>query len=539
MKLFKSKKAIIAICSVILSVALIFTLSSLANAENVKTEEYTNPDLGFERIFGEAPTTAGKIWTSDGYLDQSNGTYNLNTNSYCAWWEQDACDFAYKQLDFAYGSDGLLVCETVLTSWNAATNYNAGAGLMIRTGLEPGAPNLFFHMRPGHMMVIERAESNGVTSIVKSITGAPNYPISMKIELKNNKATVYIKQNGQADYGKFCVAPFIAKSTMYAGLCAYTVNQDEMATASFSGFHAYVEVPEGTERQEGDESQTSSGGSSSEESIKLPPDPEASPNVLMRETFTSGKLVHDEPSYPNAVNWEYSAKYPPVIVTTDDLQNRYLYNWMDNPAYFYAGDQHWSDYTTEMDLTFTSDYSEEGINQFYVFTRHTDVSEFGCHDYAVCFTQTKGVRYLSLGRRNSTKYDTSPTILSATDKLHDDDVFQIEYEWMPASGEKTVHLKIENFDNRMVVWMDGVEVLRYTDDTNAYNGTGSIGFLMKEVAIKIDNIVVTEEVDLLGGEWDNLIGGNFDQPVLDIAKDYASKKYEGFTSYSFSPSSKK
>ena len=530
--MFKSKKLLISLCSIVLCFALVLSASIFASAEEVIVEEYKNTALEFERIYGTSDDHVDP-WQSEGYLEQdpSKGSYKLYTNSYCIWWKADAFDFAYKKLDFSYGSEGTLVLETTLNSFNASMNENAGAGIMVRTSLSPGAANVFLHVRPGETMIIYRS-SQGAATVVGKTQAAPAYPLGMKMELKNNKLTCYIKQKGQSEYGKFATIPFVSGNTVYAGLAAYTVNELDMALADFSGFHAYVQTPEGAQKVDPDasSSETSSGTTSSEDEIKLPDDPPVNENVLLRETFTSGKYEHEAEELPTKINWDYNSKFPPIIETNADNTNRYLYNWMETQAYLIGGDQEWTDYTMTTDVTFTPDFSNEGSNKFYILVRHHDVTMYGAHDYVIGFEQSLDKQYVFLGRRNSvsTQYTAATKISKGTD----DDIVQTEYNWLPSNtqGEFTAKVKIKCFDNVITAWIDDVLVLRYTDNSQALNAKGGIGFVFLECAVKIDNIEVIEETDLLGGSYDNEICGNWDKEIPSLVQEYIDKKYYGYSS---------
>lgn len=528
--MFKSKKLPIILCALVLCIAVVLSVSIFASAEDVIVEEYKNPTLEFERIYGTSADHQDP-WKSEGYLEQNPDaqSYKMHTNSYCVWWRADAFDFAYKKLDFSYGSAGTLVLETTLNSFNSSMNENGSAGIMLRTSLSPGAANLFLHIRPsiGKTMVIYRPGQGAVTSVGKSQNGGI-FPLSMRIVLNNNKAICYIKQGGQSDYSKFATIPFVSGNTVYAGIAAHTVNELDMATADFKGFHAYVQTPEGAEKVEPGE-ESSSEVTSSEEEVKLPPDDPVKENVLMRETFTSGTLVHDEEKYPNQVNWDFNKNFPPIIETNEDNTNRYLYNWMDSSAYFIAGDQEWTDYSMTVDATFTSDFSEEGANKFYILVRHHDVSMYGAHDYVIGFDKVSDKQNVFIGRRNSTASQAASAEKIST-KGAKSDILSSEYNWLPESGEFTAQIKIKALDNVITVWIDNVLVLRYTDNTNALNAKGSIGFVFLEAAVKIDNIVVTDEIDLLGGDYDNEICGNWNKEIPSLVQHYIDKKYYGYSS---------
>ena len=42
---------------------------------------------------------------------------------------------------------------------------------------------------------------------------------------------------------------------------------------------------------------------------------------------------------------------------------------------------------------------------------------------------------------------------------------------------------------------------------------GNVGFMVKNAAVKIDNVKVTKLEDYLGGDYDNRIGGNWETSI--------------------------
>ena len=179
------------------------------------------------------------------------------------------------------------------------------------------------------------------------------------------------------------------------------------------------------------------------------------------------------------------------------------------------------------DVTFTSDFSNEGTNKFYILVRHHDVSMYGAHDYVIGFEKVLNAQNVFMGRRNSTS--TQYASASKVGKGRDDDIVSTPYNWLPDQGEFTAKVKIKCFDNVITAWIDDVLVLRYTDDSQALNAKGSIGFVFLECAVKLDNVVVVEETDLLGGSYDNEICGNWDKEIPSLVQEYIDKKYYGYS----------
>ncbi len=532
----KSKKLILGLSSIVLVIALILSVSSFASAEDVVVEEYKDTSLEFASIWGQ-PDGANAVWKNkDEYIeDLSIKNYKIRSNAFAPWFNKDCVSFAYKKMDFAYGKQGTLTVETQLNSWDAKMSSEAGAGIMLRTSNASGAVNLMFHVRPSRIMATYRALEDGSSVRSKMNTGEIAYPVSFKVVLNNNKATCFIKQANQKTYASFAAIPFVCGNTVLAGIAAYSQYEDEIATADFTGFHSYITTPEGAERVEGDESEggeeggnTSSGTTSSEE-VKLPEDAPVQENVLLSETFTSGKITHTKEELPTKINWKYNTTYEPGIVTNSDNTNRYIYDWMVSDRYYFGGDQHWSDYTMTMDLTFTDEYSMEEANRLEVYVRHNDIAQYGVHNYGVAFNMVSGKQYISLIKRAGGNFTALGTKVTKVDEASDKVVnVEVQKDYLPVTKEdvKTKQLKIRAFDNKITVWYDGELIIDYTDNSSDIKGFGSIGWQVKASAVQIDNIKVIKETDLLGGDYDNEVCGNWDAPIPELIQLYDKNEWE-------------
>ena len=91
---------------------------------------------------------------------------------------------------------------------------------------------------------------------------------------------------------------------------------------------------------------------------------------------------------------------------------------------------------------------------------------------------------------------------------------------------QTNHVRIDAFDNRITVYWNDQVLFDYVDDSSNHidiHCTGNIGFAVYHASVELDNIVVKKLDDPLGGDYDNIIGGRFDEPIpdyLDKFQDY-------------------
>lgn len=110
--------------------------------------------------------------------------------------------------------------------------------------------------------------------------------------------------------------------------------------------------------------------------------------------------------------------------------------------------------------------------------------------------------------------------------------------WTCLGDGKYHNLKIRVFDNVITGYWDGVKVLEFTEDPNNIvmpssggsraNKTmiftkGEIGIASFETDCYVDNILVTDIEDPLGGDYDNYIEGNWDQAVPDYLESWTEK----------------
>ncbi len=502
--------------AVVLAVTLVCLITLNSKAENVIVEQETNPDLEFMTInSGAFPT-----WKVNSSFSQNGeGSYSLNSNTWGIWTEADHGDYAYKQYGFDYGSQANFTEEVTIDSWKAQ-HANGSIGIMIRSSLKPGASAIFFHVRQEYIMIIYRMADGMTCTRGQEIKMSPHYPISLRLELNRDSVTCYYRYGESGGWAKVGAAPFTHGGTIYAGVGAHSSLEEDTAQGVFSNLKITIDAPEGS---------VPGGGEDPDkppivDEDNLPEDPpltdEQKELVLMRETFTDGSLFDGEESATNPI-WKSNTSTP-NIVTDEEKTNRYLYSKLEEANYI-AGDQSWTDYSMTVDLRFTSDSLPNESNEFMVLVRHTDIAQYGYHDYAVRFHDRNKV---SLGRREyGRKIDT-------TDPSFYKDYLTVDLPYAEEAYWDTDHtLRVDAMDNVITVYWDGEQIMQFTDLGDEVNNDGQllgsnvkangcIGFINKGAAVAVDNILVLKLYDPIGGDYDNAIGGNWDQPIPDYIQKY-------------------
>ena len=535
--------------SILLCIALVFSFNIAAKAEEKIVQQVKDTSLKCVQIHGVDKDKKDAWANGEGckYIENlAEKNYKLITNAFNPWFTQDSVSFAYTEMSYVYGEEGRLVFETQMNSWNATASEEACAGIMFRNSLEPGAMNVMMHCRPTRILFSYRASNNSGSGRSRIITTSIRYPVMLKMELYEGYVSCYYQQAGDSDYIRVGDAPFSVSGTVYAGFAAGTNSQSEYATADYTGFNCYLAVPE--DAKPVDPSSSSDSSSSSGPEPLETEDPEIYDNVLLKETFSDGTPedpknndgifeVKDVEENGKIVKkqirtnplWTYNKKLEPKIITNEQKTNRYLYDKRTSNAYYYAGDQHWADYSMSLEFTFTEDFAEDMKNEFYVFVRNTDIDQYGVHNYAVAFhskrLNNRNVNCMSIARRMGGEYAMTPTDVD-TSNLAEGDVVDYEFNYLAEENINVTHtLKITAFDNIITVYLDGAQVMRYTDNTNEIRGFGNIGFMANNAAVKVDNIEVVKEEDLLGGDYDNKICGNWNMPIPDIINYFDEKQY--------------
>lgn len=525
----KIKRILALLVAVVLVVSAAFVSSLTASADLVVIEssgeneslEYINfaPNGG---ISGDG----NSIWPTKGEFTQADGKYTITNNGFAQWYDIDGMGFAYKKVYFNYGNKAYLSFEGTLNSFTGK-QANAGAGILIRSGLSDDAATVMLHIRPSEITTTYRAKTGATSSLGKStVLGtqqiSSGYPYQFKIELKKTTVYCYYKTANSSSWISYGSVPMTRDgNNVYIGFCQYSQEENYTATAVFQDFSYEIYAPEGTEPGAPEED-SNSGNTSSEEQITLPSDPNAASDVILRETFTDGSMIEGEEAASNPI-WDIEGSAYEIL-TDDDFTNRWLsLEYADKLTAFFAGDRKWTDYTFKADITFTKTSLKTEKNAVHFYVRHTDYDQYGYENYTVSLVNGDTLR-LSQRTGISKYYGEGDVVLYETELKY------IEFDEVtgnPQTDQKHT-IEITAFDNIITVKWDGVEVLSYTDNgddvksgLNNYGSgyevktTGCIGFNAEGACINLDNIYVYKLNDPLGGDYDNEIGGSWDKARPD------------------------
>jgi len=524
------KKLLKIILPIVLVICLCLTsIIFSASAEMVLIEEESNGELTYLSLEGQHNEN---VWVNKGSLSQGGGKYTLKSNGWAQWSTDDSMSMGYKHVKFNYSKKAQITVETTMTAFDGVQE-NAGAGLMVRTGTKTNSACAFLHFRPNFIMITYRMDQgqNSKQGITKSMPTKNLYPAGFKaVVIKGENKVHFYYKTGKGDYVDIGAAPFVYANDLYIGIGAYSQQEDHMATAAFSGFNYKVEAPEGYSIIDGENPDDTPPEQEEEIPDVYPEDYPVTEDILLRETFTDGSIFNNNGAEQNDITnpiWKSNVTEPNIISNADKT-NRYISEYMLEHQYYFAGSQAMTDYKMSADFCFTNEYSESEDNQLVFMVRHTDIAQYGHMYYYVSFQKYSNKWSVLLGYNDSTK-EPHERMAVLSEKVLELDYLDIEKNKNPENKEerfvgKWHNIEISAFDNVITVYLDGKEILSYTDLNSSMCKTeGNIGFMTHKAAVNIDNITVTRLTDLLGGDYDNRIGGNWDKEQPTYLNEFADK----------------
>lgn len=508
------KKTLLMFSAILLTLCIVVSSNILSAKAEVIFEE-SNPEFKF-KLYDSNLSILQDQYTPEGTFTPFDGEkYNIKTNAYVMWTENDDIAFAYKNYKVAYADKGKITVSATILSRDAiggALHDNGSTGIAIRSGDSADAPSVYLHCRNNWIGIVYRTKKGAAT--IKSNEGdAPKFPVKLRLEKQGNTVNGYYQNNGSNNWVKLNTVYVKMDETVMAGIAAHSCSQQTFIDTSFNDFKVSIEGPAGSKYNE--DTDPSSGSSSSEEENKLPPDPPLTDNILFRETFTDGSLVNknedgketaDNPYWDNGEN---EAQYADIVTDGD---NRYWHRSFSTDDYHFDNDS-WADYSLSADLKFGKETIESGVNQVNFYVRHRKQVAYGYFGYRVSLEYGKYVRvykYFMTGNYLYSHYKIAETAL--------DETYLDKDNWHTWT--------VDAFDNKITVYRDGEVKCEAVDNdigNISVNGFGGIGFGSDGADLYVDNIIVRKLDDLMGGSYDNFIGGNWDSDVPDYIKDYKSE----------------
>lgn len=515
--LFKSRR--VHIVGIFLLVLVMTAGTVLLLPNSVKAVEYNevNPEFKYAIIDSDVETEY-KInsYTPYGKYKENNGKYTMETDAYVAWLKKDDLYVAYRQYDIGSTKDDTLTVETSITSFEAVGNgskyFTASAGVMIRGSLDPASPMVLMHIREGNVAVLCR-KSVGSTMYYTTSLAAPTSVTGLKISKKGEKYVCSYKLEG-LDWVDFKTVKMDWNGPFLGGLTLHCSDPKNPVIAEFDGFKA---IGSGTYT----ESSSSASQDSSTESKTDWEDAPMPENCLLYETFTDSKISERDGKTPDKPIWKnFCGK-----IVTEENGNNLKYNSMIT-AEDYSGDYQWTDYSTSMDFRITPDTDPSDDDNFSLIVRAKAIETTGRYGYQFKFVSdldktTKQIKcYLEVRRIYRSANSEGATIMAKTE--------------VPSFFDyKTHNVRVDAVDNTLQVYYDE-ELLEFninntvtsviTDTSPVVLATGGIGIASSDFTdVYFDNVIVTKLDDPVGGDYDNFIGGNWNENVPQYAEKFSEK----------------
>lgn len=533
----KWNKKILTVVASVLAVCILVPIcfSFTSKAELVEVYKIDNPELQFMNIYGPGSGMMGKYAPSDDskIISQKDGVYKMQSNAWSLWDTADSVSFAYKKGAFNTGEGTVMTVQFTLDNWDVSHEI----GLNVRRSLNAGSPSVAASYRPDETFMLSRLDENAAyTYNKKSITtnfGTTKMHLRMVIDKTKGRISSYYKLGGninheddwQALSSKTCRFIMECKE-LYAGVFMASSDSAKMSVAEFSNFSMRLQAPEGYQIES--DAGTEESKPDKEPEVTLPEDFKEPEDALLYETFSDGNIFPTNGSDITVSNPLWTVRKGVVTVKVNESQtNRALLTASaDDDLMVTAGDMMWTDYSAQMNVTFTKDTIETDENRVELLFRHRSAVIGGSGDYSVAIINKVSDsafvgQYLQLRWRGGedTFIPKNPTVLAEVCLSRDS---------MLTYGE--VHtVKVEAVDNVLKVYFDDMTlpVLSYTD-TNTNRGAnkdphlqGCIGLVVTNSCVEIDNILVRKIKDPMGGDYDNEIMGNYDEPIPDwLADEY-------------------
>ncbi|MBQ9965838.1 MAG: hypothetical protein IJP22_03835 [Clostridia bacterium] len=483
----------------------------------------TNPEMNFITM---DTSENDMVWVPISSFEQGNGKYTIRSNTYCAWYQNDDIAFAYNQFNIGSGKNDKLEYRVTVNSHKPDTkgvsvlHQNASIGIMMRDSLDPNGAEVFLHIRPQGVMMVYRPVK-GDASFAKYTSIGEQYPTELKLVREGKKFTGYYRKAGTLVWSEVASCAAVFNGPTYAGLAQHSIEEKVIGKAVCSE----VQI-EGNGTYSGNTEEDNTTSSKPEEVDPGPEDAPASENILLRETFSDGSLTDGKESKTNPIWKDTTGKE--IIYRSEN--NRVLSKEFAD-GYDFIGDQHWTDYEASVDVEFTNLCNAEAKNVFSFYFRHIEQNYYGCFDYYVsiesCDLKVGGAiqkdeagnvmrtQRMVLYKRQRAKFETAGTALVTIDNIGS------------MLGDGKLHtLKVKAIDNHLIVFLDGKEMIDYYDEAYNMNLKGNVGIETANTAVYIDNITVTKIEDTLGGDYDNYIGGRFNEPAPEYVDDMGIPLYE-------------
>lgn len=517
--------------ALVLVVALILPFVSHAKMVDVYTKSSESEHLTLDWVTIYGPKSRGSL-PSGQMVSQGGGSYTIETNSWGSWFESDNMHFACTNAPFNTGKESVL---TINTTFDSVLNFKQ-FGIMVRKSLDAESESCWLNFDSDRVRIDYREAKTAMCDWARnSYKVDTSQKVHMKVVIQKERGIVefYVQIGGNIEDENWqkltskSLSFLKTSSELYVGVGVATEDASVFANVTFSNFSVNLQAPEGYKIE--DEPTPGGDDKPSEPEVELPDDLAAAGDALLYETFTDGNLFPAEEAV-SITNPLWKVRSGEAVVKLDEAKkNRYLFvDVGSDPLFMETGDMEWTDYSMRAEFTFPEDTMPEETNrvEFLVRQRSAYVGGLGYYGVALYNKYNQGFlegQYLMLEtKQGATKSwtDTTNSVILQEVKIADKSMLSFG----------TIHtIKIDVFDNTIKVYLDDQTspMIDYTDTRSGGSRVqdphlmGGIGLSIMKASVEIDNIVVRKLYDPLGGDYDNMIMGDYDQPIPEwIEKDY-------------------
>lgn len=443
------------IISCFVLVTLIFTVLSSYTAfagENVgETDKLYN--------YGDA----------DGTAEKSGADIVLTTDGTDIWQVSDNGSFYCTDVyDFVYGDCSIANVSAEVKAMKLVKGFGDGAaafGIMMRGGLEADDPTVFFRIGQGGASGVTYRAKKGETTKWKSV-GVLSLPCKIKLTRRGDNFIAMTNDNGTWKTAAIVNATMGEK--VYVGVAGFSHSADSYLEAQFSNIES--------------DADGSYDPSSFEKYVETETPAQ---NMLLRENFGDGSLLEGEESVLNPI-WEGAPKY----YLTERDENNDLWISREGAVGAMSVYKPWTDYeaavTAKVKGSFDADILELRV-------RANNNTWFLERFYAISLNSGNKLTLKKGASQNkgSVIYETLA-----------------EKEISDYRDGSEIELKARAFDNTITAYINGEEILSYTDGERPFL-TGGISVYVETANVFIKRITVHKVNDFFGGDYDNLLGGGF------------------------------
>jgi len=415
---------------------------------------------------------------------------------------------------------------------DATKNMHEGAaiGICIRNTQEKdgnydsdkSSANVYLHIRRDRAYLTFRKQDGGNTSKDDKATVGitkEDFPITLVMKKKGTAVnSTVIKADGTSFNMPVVYNTFT--NVVTAGVITYSCEKLTPTVSKFKDYSVQIEGPEGAKYVPVGGTQEDSDDTLTEEEIlenAMPKDPSLTEGILFKETFTDGSLVNksedgkehiDNPIWKDDYSIDGTAA---DAIITKEGDNRYLQYVLSTQAYFFPNFE-WTDYSFSVRMKFDKKELERSVNNVNLYVRFNAARATGYLGYRITLEDGNTVSIYKIAL--SKDQNATTNLLSSTTYEY------ISTEW------KT--WRVEAFDNTISLYCGNSEepVISYTEEENAYigqlpaHGRGGIGIGVDKASVMIDDIIVRKMEDLLGGDYDNKICGNWNEPIPEYIENF-------------------